>query len=147
MQKYCERRGAGHVTAGVTVACKLMRACSRDLPQLLVSLRSMTTFLLLHAQAACNLQGMLLLQEFSEHRHSSSSAILHTFNRDVCALMAKDCSPAGVQPADCAAVHGASSALHTAFGARLRLFDAAVQPLPCTPRCCWLKSCAMRAAQ
>ena len=32
-----------------------------------------------------------------------------------------DCSSAGVQPADCTAVHGASSALHAAFGARLRI--------------------------
>jgi hypothetical protein len=111
VQKYCERRGAAHVTAGVTVACKLMRACSRDLPQLLGSLRSMTTFLLLHAQAMCNVQGMLLLQEFAEHRHSSSSALLHTFNRDICALMAKDGSSTGMQPADCAAVHGRSGAL------------------------------------
>jgi hypothetical protein len=32
-----------------------------------------------------------------------------------------DCSSAGVQTADCAAVHGASSALQAAFGARLRV--------------------------
>ena len=77
--------------------------------------------LLLHAQAACNLLGPLLLQVFSEHRNCSSSAFLHSFNRDVCALMAMDCRSAGVQPADCTAVHGASSALHAAFGARLRV--------------------------
>ncbi len=106
VQKYCERRGLGHVAVGVTVACKLMRACSRDLPQLLGSLRSLTSFLLLHATADCNVQGMLLLQEFAEHRHSSSSALLHTFNPAICALMEKAAASAALQSVDCSAVHG-----------------------------------------
>ena len=98
--------------------------CTHLLPQRefgCVNLRSLTTFLLLLAQAECNLLGPLLLQELSEHRNSNSSAFLHTFYRDVCALMAMDCSSSGRQPADCAAVHGASSALQAAFGARLRV--------------------------
>jgi hypothetical protein len=115
VQKYSERRGAAHVAVGVTVACKLMRACSRDLPQLLGSLRSLTSFLLLHSTAACNIQGMLLLQEFAEHRHSSTSALLHTFNGDVCALMAKDAASLAMLPAECAAVHGACNSRASAI--------------------------------
>jgi hypothetical protein len=106
VQKYSERRGAAHVTVGVTVACKLMRACSRDLQQLLGSLRSLTSFLLLHSKAACNVQGLLLLQEFAEHRHGSTSALLQAFNSDVRALMEKDALSAGWQAAECVAVHG-----------------------------------------
>ncbi len=100
--KYCERRGASHVAVGVTVACKLMRACSRDLPQLLGSMRSLTSFLLLHARAECNVQGMQMLQEFAEHRHSSSSAVLHTFSSSITTLMEKE-----VAGGDCSGVHGA----------------------------------------
>ncbi len=100
--KYCERRGASHVAVGVTIACKLMRACSRDLPQLLGSLRSLTSFLLQHSRAECNVQGMSVLQEFAEHRHSSSSALLHTFSGSMCALMGKE-----VAGGDCSGVHGA----------------------------------------
>ena len=110
VQKYCVRRGAAHVTVGVTVACKLMRACSRDLPQLLGSLRALTSFLLQQESAWCNVQGLLLLQEFAEHRHSSAVALLHTFNPDICALMGKEASMAGLLSADCAAVHGAAAA-------------------------------------
>ena len=102
------------MTVGVTVACKLMRACSRDLPQLLGSLRALTSFLLQQESAWCNVQGLLLLQEFAEHRHSSAVALLHTFNPDICALMGKEASMAGLLPADCGAVHGASAATATA---------------------------------
>ena len=110
MQKYCVRRGAAHVTVGVTVACKLLRACSRDLPQLLVSLRALTSFLLLHVSAACNVQGMLLLNEFAEHRHSSTCALLHTFNPDICALMDKSAVSLQAPAVDIAVVHGACGA-------------------------------------
>jgi hypothetical protein len=137
VQKYCERRGAAHVTVGVSVACKLMRACSRDLPQLLGSLRQLTSFLLLHASTWCNVQGMLLLHEFAEHRHSSTSALLHTFNADVCALMAKD---AAAQPADVAAVHGALAPR------RLLHIVIRLQRLPSTPQHFWSRSCATPAA-
>ncbi len=94
------------MAVGVTVACKLMRACSRDLPQLLGSLRSLTSFLLLHPTVDCNVQGMLLLQEFAEHRHSSSSALLHTFTPAICALMEKAVASDALQPVDCSTVHG-----------------------------------------
>ncbi len=114
VQKYSERRGAAHVTVGVSVACKLMRACSRDLPQLLGSMRSLTSFLLLHSSTHCNVQGMLLLHEFAEHRHGSVSALLHTFNSDICALMAK-AATAAAQPADVAIVHGTLTARAAAF--------------------------------
>ena len=107
MQKYSERRGAAHVAVGVTVACKLMRACSRDLPQLLGSLRALTSFLLRHGSAACNVHGMLLLNEFAEHRHSSTSALLHTFNPDICALMDKSVASAVAAAVDAGVVHGA----------------------------------------
>jgi hypothetical protein len=123
---------AAHVTVGVTVACKLMRACSRDLPQLLGSLRALTSFLLQQESAWCNVQGLLLLQEFAEHRHSSAVALLHTFNPDICALMGKEASMVGPLPADCGAVHGAAAATATARAAP----HPPVQPPPSTPRCC-----------
>jgi len=78
---------------------------------------------------------MLLLQEFAEHRHSSTSALLHTFNGDVCALMAKDAASSAMLPAECAAVHGASNACASQQSSWLCTLSHFFQRLPSTRQC------------
>jgi hypothetical protein len=53
--------------------------------------------------------------------HNVSGYDCKRFNDPAVVICMFDCSSAGVQPADCAAVHGASSALQAAFGPCLRV--------------------------